>query len=83
MVNRMPEMKTLLAQHCPAGERVTAWLATLVNEWHLLADLSFSDLILWVPTEDPNQMWAVAQIRPTTGPTATPVRATPPKNNGW
>ncbi len=70
MVKRMPEMKTLLAQHCPTSERVTAWLVTLVNEWHLLADLSFSDLILWVPTEDPNQMWAVAQIRPTTGPTA-------------
>ena len=42
----------------------------LVSEWQLLADLSFSDLVLWVPDHDENVFWAVAQIRPTTGPTA-------------
>lgn len=47
-----------------------AWLTALVHEWHLLADLSFSDLILWVPDVDPNVFWAAAQVRPTTGPTA-------------
>ncbi len=66
----MPQMSTLLATHTDLGPRATEWLRSLVNEWHLLADLSFSDLILWVPDRDPNQMWAVAQIRPTTGPTA-------------
>ncbi|SDB85747.1 Two-component sensor histidine kinase, contains HisKA and HATPase domains [Raineyella antarctica] len=66
----MPQMSTLLATHTDYDEEVVEWLRLLVNEWHLLADLSFSDLILWVPDRDPNQMWAVAQIRPTTGPTA-------------
>lgn len=47
-----------------------AWLAALVNEWDILADLSFSDLILWVPDVDDNIFWAAAQIRPTTGPTS-------------
>ncbi len=66
----MPQMTTLLATHTDYDESAVEWLRLLVNEWHLLADLSFSDLILWVPDRDPNQMWAVAQIRPTTGPTA-------------
>jgi two-component system, sensor histidine kinase PdtaS len=46
------------------------WLRLLVSEWHLFADLSFSDLVLWVPDRDPNVYWAAAQIRPNTGPTA-------------
>lgn len=47
------------------------WVQSLVGEWHLLADTSFSDLVLWLPDrEDENVFWAGAQIRPTTGPTA-------------
>jgi hypothetical protein len=53
------------------------WLHSLVSDWQLLADLSFADLILWVPTraqEDAVKSgWvAVAQMRPTTGPTSFP-----------
>ncbi len=47
-----------------------AWLTHLVDEWAILADLSFSDLILWVPDVDDNIFWAGAQVRPTTGPTS-------------
>jgi len=44
-------------------------LHRLVADWQLLADLSFADLILFVPM--PGQRFvAVAQMRPTTGPTA-------------
>jgi two-component system, sensor histidine kinase PdtaS len=51
------------------------WLHSLVSDWQLLADLSFADLILWVPlrahADTPNPGWvAVAQMRPTTGPTS-------------
>jgi len=46
------------------------WLHVLVADWQLLADLSFSDLVLWVPTHDGSEYVAVAQMRPTTGPTA-------------
>jgi two-component sensor histidine kinase len=42
----------------------------LVDDWHILSDLAFSDLILWVPGVDHHQFYAIAQIRPATGPTA-------------
>src|SRR5215813_12545957 len=29
------------------------WLHSLVSDWQLLADLSFADLILWVPLRAP------------------------------
>jgi len=43
------------------------WLHRLVADWQLLADLSFADLMLWVPVRD--GFLSVAQMRPTTGPT--------------
>jgi two-component system, sensor histidine kinase PdtaS len=46
-----------------------AWLNALVADWQIIADLSFSDLVLWVPDAESRGMWAGAQIRPTTGPT--------------
>ncbi len=46
------------------------WLRVLVADWQLLADLSFSDLVLWMPSRDGQGYLAVAQMRPTTGPTA-------------
>ncbi|MFD6164140.1 histidine kinase N-terminal domain-containing protein, partial [Oerskovia sp. NPDC060287] len=42
----------------------------LVSEWQLLSDLSFADLILWVPTRDGTRYVSVAQMRPNTGPTS-------------
>ncbi len=43
------------------------WLQLLVGDWELIADLSFSDLVLWVPGS--GQEWtAVAHVRPNTGP---------------
>ena len=46
-------------------------LSELVAEWRLLADLSFADLILWLPIRKDDKSWptgyvAIAQIRPTT-----------------
>ena len=46
-------------------------LRTLVANWQLLSDLSFADLILWVPIRKDITMWptghiAVGHIRPTT-----------------
>jgi two-component sensor histidine kinase len=46
------------------------WLHGLVADWQLMADLSFADLVLWVPDRDGAGFWAAAQMRPTTGPTA-------------
>ena len=46
----------------------------LIAEWRLLADLSFADLLLWLPIRRDEKSWpegyiAVAQIRPTTAAT--------------
>ena len=45
-------------------------LQRLVGWWGILADLSFSDLLLFVPTDEVGTEFAIAgQIRPTTGQT--------------
>ena len=56
------------------SERESNRLSELIAEWQLLADISFADLVLWVPTRADNQSWpeghiAVAQIRPMTAAT--------------
>jgi hypothetical protein len=47
-----------------------SWLQRLVSDWHLVADLSFADLLLWIPDPDGSRLCVGAQARPTTGPTA-------------
>lgn len=44
----------------------------MVEEWSLLADLSLSDLVLWLPTWNDAGAVAVAHVRPTTAPTSVP-----------
>jgi two-component system, sensor histidine kinase PdtaS len=48
------------------------WLHALVSDWQLLADLSFADLVLWAPLLGHSGWIALAQMRPTTAPTAFP-----------
>src|SRR3954451_7863547 len=66
----MPSMSEIIAEHTDLDDAEQRWLKLLVSEWQLLADLSFSDLVLWVPDHDPNVYWAAAQVRPTTGATS-------------
>ena len=47
-------------------------LTRIVEQWSLIADLSLSDLVLWVPTWNEGGLVAVAQVRPTTAPTSVP-----------
>ncbi|HVU60916.1 MAG TPA: histidine kinase N-terminal domain-containing protein [Mycobacteriales bacterium] len=54
----------------PQAGGVTETLHRLVGDWQLLADLSFADLLLLVPDAAGEQFVVVAQMRPTTGPTA-------------
>ena len=60
-------MSEIISEHTDLSEADHHWLKLLVSEWQLLADLSFSDLVLWVRDHDPNVFWAAAQIRPFTG----------------
>ncbi len=48
------------------------WLHALVSDWDLLSDLSIADLTLWAPLPEEACWIALAQVRPTTGPTAFP-----------
>jgi two-component system, sensor histidine kinase PdtaS len=77
----MPTMDELLASEPLAGGTVLPGVARdrraraealhrLVGDWQLLADLSFADLVLFVPDHDASRFVVVAQMRPTTGPTA-------------
>jgi two-component sensor histidine kinase len=53
----------------PLTARDIDWLHALVSDWQLLADLSFADLTLWAALRDRTGWVALAQMRPTTGPT--------------
>ena len=65
----MSTLSDLLAEHSDLSGSAVARLQAVVSEWQLLADLSFSDLLLWVPTGT-GVMICAAQARPTTGVTA-------------
>jgi two-component sensor histidine kinase len=63
-------MNDLVRQHTDLDDSDLDWLHLLVSEWQLLADLSFADLVLWLPTSDGTRYVSVAQMRPNTGPTS-------------
>jgi len=66
----VPTLNDLARSHTSLGEADVEYLHSLVSDWQLLADLSFADLILWAPAKDGTGWLAIAQMRPTTGPTS-------------
>ncbi|HEX6921374.1 MAG TPA: histidine kinase N-terminal domain-containing protein, partial [Actinomycetes bacterium] len=65
----MPSLNELVAEHTALSGEDVDWLHLLLADWQLLADLSFADLVLWLPVRDGSGFVAAAQMRPTTGPT--------------
>jgi len=65
----MSALSDLLAARTSLVDDEVSHLQRLVGEWQLLSDLSFADLLIWVPIEA-DALLCVAQCRPTTGPTA-------------
>lgn len=65
----MPSLDDIARFQTSLSAGDVAWLHALVADWQIIADLSFSDLVLWIPDAESKGMWAGAQIRPTTGPT--------------
>jgi two-component sensor histidine kinase len=65
----MSALTDLLVARTALSDDEVTHLQSLVGEWQLLADLSFADLLMWVPLNDGTLLCA-AQCRPTTGPTA-------------
>ncbi|NUR06642.1 MAG: PAS domain-containing protein [Nocardioidaceae bacterium] len=66
----MPSMTELVRAHTDLDDEDVAWLQLLLADWQIVADLSFADLVLWLPDREGIGYWAAAQMRPTTGPTA-------------
>ncbi len=63
-------MQALARAHTDLSADDVEWLSMLLADWQIIADLSFADLVLWLPSADGSGYWAGAQMRPTTGPTA-------------
>ncbi len=63
-------MTELVRAHTALDDDDVAWLHLLLADWQIIADLSFADLVLWLPDREGKGFWAAAQMRPTTGPTA-------------
>jgi len=70
-------LRDLLEEHTTLGQMEVDHLFRLAGDWQLIADLSFADLLLWVAVERPEpqpggklEFICVAQVRPTTAPTA-------------
>jgi two-component sensor histidine kinase len=66
----VPSLPELVRSHTDLDEADVHVLQLLMADWQIIADLSFADLVLWLPDRAGEGFWAAAQMRPTTGPTA-------------
>jgi two-component system, sensor histidine kinase PdtaS len=66
----VPSLLELVRSHTDLDEGDVGLLQLLMADWQIIADLSFADLVLWLPDRAGEGFWAAAQMRPTTGPTA-------------
>lgn len=66
----MPGVVRVLEQRTELAPDAIRFLDTFVDNWSLVADLSLSDLVLWVPTWNEGGALAVAQVRAATAPTS-------------
>ncbi|GAA1841321.1 sensor histidine kinase [Asanoa iriomotensis] len=66
----MSTLRDLVEEHTALRGGDIDHLHRIAGEWQLLSDLSFADLLLWVPVDDEGGFLCVAQVRPTTAPTA-------------
>jgi two-component system, sensor histidine kinase PdtaS len=63
-------LRDLVEEHTALPSVDVEHLHRLAGEWQLISDLSFADLLLWVPVGTGDEYVCVAQVRPTTAPTA-------------
>jgi two-component system, sensor histidine kinase PdtaS len=65
----VPTLTDLAHEHADLDAADLDWLHLLVGDWQLISDLSFADLVLWLPVRDGSGFVAVAHCRPSTGAT--------------
>ena len=66
----MSTLRDLVEEHTSFAPADVEHLHRLAGEWQLISDLSFADLLMWVPVGPGDEYVCVAQVRPTTAPTA-------------
>ncbi|AIY17034.1 PAS domain-containing protein [Pimelobacter simplex] len=66
----MPSLSAIARRHTDLDEGDIAWIQLIQADWQVIADLSFADLVLWLPDRGGKGFWVGDQMRPTTGPTA-------------
>jgi two-component sensor histidine kinase len=66
----VPSLLEIVRSHTDLDEADVNLLQLLMADWQIIADLSFADLVLWLPDRGGEGFWAASQMRPTTGPTA-------------
>jgi len=68
----VPKLTELAHDQTALDRDQVTHLNRLVSEWGMLADLSFADLLLSVPSADGNSWTVVGQVRPATAQTIHP-----------
>jgi two-component system, sensor histidine kinase PdtaS len=63
-------LRDLVEEHTSLEPPDVEHLHRLAGDWQLVSDLSFADLLMWVSTGARGEFMCVAQVRPTTAPTA-------------
>ncbi len=66
----MSTLRDLVEEYTALDPADIEHLHRLAGDWQLVSDLSFADLLMWVPKIDRGEYVCVAQVRPTTAPTA-------------
>ncbi len=71
----MPSLQDLVRDRTDLDAGDLEWLHLLLADWQLISDLSFADLVLWLPLRGAREggragFVAAAHVRPSTGPTA-------------
>ncbi|KQO62136.1 sensor histidine kinase [Curtobacterium sp. Leaf261] len=64
----MSTLSDLVLAQGRSSDADVEWMHLLVGDWQLLADLSFADIVLWVPSAD-GTFIAVAHARPSSAAT--------------
>jgi two-component sensor histidine kinase len=63
----VPTLADLVRDRTDLSVADAEWLHLLVGDWQLVSDLSFADLVLWLPEDNGSAWVAGAHVRPVTG----------------
>jgi two-component sensor histidine kinase len=61
-------LSELIKKHASVSNGDMEWFHLLVADWQIVADMTFADLVLWVPNQD-GEFIAVAHARPSSAAT--------------